>query len=345
MEGQIIDLETVDFVQKKKEMSIPLSYLPIKLSTNGKLGVPEVVYCRNFNTEDILTLSMLTNTIIPERMIAVINSFIYGDVNVANWPDKSIIELLVLMYINFFTPMLPQIAFPWNDEDIAWLEERKETKKIDALKKGIWVPRIDLDLRTLDIHQLDSHIQDTIVIKKKDGKGFNGTFLAYPKYGDALILQQMVKDRFEEEEKKYISLELLINSYSRYIESDKDTSELPPIDPNLYVSWQEFLVKKNVFIADATLAYYLQKIGTEDVSSYPIEKKIKLIKDPSFDDINISKKLSKHFGTLDFGISPNVKVHNPITGEEVTRGFQFRVDDILQALQSFDPDGYDISYD
>ena len=85
----IIDLEKLNVSQKKEEMTVPLSYLPFQLSTGGKLGVPETIYCRNFNTEDILTLSMLANSIMPERMVSVLNSIMYEQVNVAEWPDSS----------------------------------------------------------------------------------------------------------------------------------------------------------------------------------------------------------------------------------------------------------------
>jgi hypothetical protein len=68
------------------------------------------------------------------------------------------------------------------------------------------------------------------------------------------------------------------------------------------------------------------------------------VKDPQF-DITITNKLNKHYGSLDFGIDPDVEVLNPITNEKCTRRFQFRFNDILQAIRAFDADGYDISYD
>ena len=130
MAMDLIDLDKVEKMEIPLA-SVPLSYLPIELSTRGRLGVPKIVYCRNFNTEDILTLSMLSTTIIPERMIAVLNSILYGENNVALWPDKSIIELLVKVYANYFTPILPQVKFPWDESDIEWLKEHEEDKKLE----------------------------------------------------------------------------------------------------------------------------------------------------------------------------------------------------------------------
>jgi hypothetical protein len=283
----------------------------------------------------------------PERIVTVLNSIIYEKVNVAEWPDRCITELLVLIYNNFFTPILPQMAFPWDETDLEWLKAKGETKKIEALEKRMWVPRVDIDLRTLTVKKLGTDIKDTISISKKnpDGtKGFSVKFLSYPRYGDTLIIRKYTQEKFGEEEKKYSSIELLFDTYTKYFDEEKDTSTLPPLDTDLYFEWQEFLLRKNIFVSDSTLALYLLEVNGKDISKLPIEEKIAYLKDPSF-DVNISKKLNAHFGTMDFGIDPNVTVKNPITGEQTSRRFLFRLIDILQAIQSFDPDGYDVSYD
>lgn len=345
MNDKIIDLEKMNV--KKEVSSVPLSYLPFRLTAGGKLGVPEVVYCRNFNTSDMITLSMMTDNVIPERIIAVLNSLIYGEVDVSLWPDKCIIELLVFIYVNFFNPIISQIAFPWNDTDITWLEEHKQTEKLEGLKTKKWVPRVDLDLRTLKLKKLGEEIKDRIVIKKKNHEGKSeiiAKFLSYPRYGDSLILKKLTQEKYGELEKKYIGIESLFNTFNRYYEEDRDVSSLPPFDVPLYMEWQEMLLQKNIFLADATLALYLQEWRGQDISALSIEDRIPFIKNPEF-DIKMSQQLEKHFDSLDFGIDPEVMVANPITGEPCTRRFQFRLYDILQAIRSFDSNEYDISYD
>lgn len=347
MENQIIDLENVDFTKKKEEMSIPLSYIPIAMSTNGHLGVPEQVHCRNFSTSDLLTLSMVSNSIMPEKIVSVLNSIIYEKVDIADWPDKSIIELLVKLYVNFFTPSLPQVVFPWDETDIEYLKQNKDEDKVESLQKGIWVPRIDLDLRAIDIIPLKSNIKDKIHIRPKDTKGKvvgDIVFLSYPRYGDTLILKKLLSDKFDEEGKKYQQIETLVNTYSDYINDNKDTSQLSPIDPIEYMNWQEYMLQKNVFATNATLAYYIQEVNGEDVSSLNILDKIELLKNPLFDN-KVFKTLNSHFGKIEFGLNPEIKVYNPITGKPCIRRFQFRLHDIIQALQSLNTDEYDISYD
>ena len=341
----IVDLENV--VETPKLSKIPLSYLPIELSTNGKLGVPKVVYCRNFNTEDILTLSMLADNILPERVIAVLNSLMYGDVDISNWPDKTIIELLVQIYANYFTPIFLQVKFPWTQSDLDWLNER-DIKKAEQLEKGLWVPRIDIDLRTaVTINKLEEDIKDTVTITKKNKEGLpvlKAKFISYPRYGDVLILRKEIQDKFKDSDAKYSKVQRLSETYSTYIEEDKDLSTLPNLDMNEYLEWQNSELKKNIYLADATIALYLIEFNNEDVSTLPLSKKIDILKQPEFDVI-ISQRINKHYNSLKFGIDPIIHVKNPITGDMCDRRYSFRPYDVVQAIQSTEYDGYDISFD
>ena len=342
-----LDIDKREKMEIKSKKDIPLSYIPITLSTNGKLGVPKVVHCRNFNTEDLLTLSMMANSILPERVLTVLNSLIYEDVDVSTWPDKSIIELLVSIYSNYFTPIFFQIPFPWNDEDLQWLRANEQEDKAIQLEKKIWIPRIDLDLRTaVSIDTLEMDVKDTVTIKKKGNGGieFSAKFRAYPAYGDVLVLRKEVQDRFKEVESKYEKIKKLVNMYSTFLDQDKDITELPEMNMDEYMEWQTFELTKDIYVADATQALYLLEFNGEDLSQLTINDRIKYMKMPEF-NIHVSSKLDKHFESLKFGINPMIKVKNPITGQVSVRPYTFRPSDIVQAVQSAEFDGYDISYE
>ena len=349
MNKDLVDLDRVEKIDKKEVdiSSIPLSYLPIELSTHGKLGVPKVVYCRNFNTEDILTLSMLSTSIIPERMIAVLNSILYGKNDVALWPEKSIIELLLTIYANYFTPVLSQVKFPWDDSDIAWLKEHKEDKKIDLLQKKLWVPRVDVSIKdAITIQNLDEEVKETITIKHKNKEGkivFKAKFLSYPRYGDTLLLKKFMQDNYKDTG-KYDKVRLQAEQYSLFVDQGKDVSILPEINLEEYLEWQNSELQKEVALAKATQALYLLEYNDEDLRDKRIEEKIKYIEMPEF-DVVISEKLNNHYEKLNFGVLPQIKVKNPITGEVCVRRYVFRPSDIVSAIQSGESDEYDISYD
>jgi hypothetical protein len=349
MDRDLVDLDRVEKIDKKEVdiSSIPLSYLPIELSTGGRLGVPKIVYCRNFNTEDILTLSMLSTSIIPERMIAVLNSILYGKNDVSLWPDKSIIELLIQVYANYFTPILFQVKFPWDESDVEWLKEHKEEKKIDLLQKKLWIPRVDLDIRkAITIQKLDEEVKETITIKKKNREGkqiLAVKFLSYPRYGDTLILKKYVQDNFKDTD-KYDKVRLLAEQYSLYVDQGKDISTLPEMNLEEYLEWQNSELQREIALAKATQALYLLEYNGENLREKTLAEKIEYIGRPEF-DIIVSEKLNSHYEKLKFGVLPQIKVKNPITGEVCVREYVFRSDDIVSAIQSAEYDGYDISYD
>jgi len=346
MAMDLIDLDKVEKMEIPLA-SVPLSYLPIELSTRGRLGVPKIVYCRNFNTEDILTLSMLSTTIIPERMIAVLNSILYGENNVALWPDKSIIELLVKVYANYFTPILPQVKFPWDESDIEWLKEHEEDKKLELLQKGLWVPRVDLNItESITIQILDEDVKETLTIRKKNKEGkdiLKVKFLSYPRYGDTLILKKYMQDNYKDSG-QFDKVRIQAEQYSLFVEQDKDVSLLPEINIDEYLAWQTWELQKEVALAKATQALYLLEYNDTDLRERTIEEKINYINMPEF-DVVISTKLNNHYEKLKFGVLPQIKVKNPITGEVCVRHYVFRPDDIVSAVQSGESNGYDISYD
>ena len=343
--NEIKDLDSI--LPEHKTTTIPLGYIPIELSTQGKLGVPKILHCRNFSTSDLVGISMFNEEILPERIIDVLNSLIYEKVNVADFPDRVIIELIIRIYINYFTPILQEIVFPWDDTDIKWLEDREQTEKVNELKSGKWIPKIDLDLRRVRINYLDSDVKPYITVKKKNSQGnviFEVKFISYPKYGDVITLRKAVETKFVEEEKRYSKIRQAYQIRERYISEGRDISNFEPINDRDYLQWQLYEATRAKYAAKVAEALYLVKYNEIDLSKVSLEEKIKYIDSPLF-DVHLSKAVEDMYSKLDFGINPEVEIKNPITGEMCKRRFSFRFLDLLQALQSSKPYGYDISFD
>lgn len=357
--GQVLDLdapqgqavvpqnESTLLRQQQKTPIIPLGYIPIELSTGGKLGVPKVIYCRNFSTGDLVELSMFNDSILPERVIAVLSSLIYGQSNVAEWPDKCIIELLIRIYVNYFTPTLTQIAFPWDDTDVEYLRAAKRDADAEALETGRWIPRLDLDLRSVKIRSLDSEIKGFVTIRKRNTDGsplLEAKFIAYPKFGDLLVLRKAVADKFDAEDKAFARLTQQIETRDRYLNEGKDVSNLPPVLDTDYIKWQTYQIRKAVYMAKATRALSLVAYNGTDLTKKTLDERIAYVESPLF-DVTVSQKIDEQHEKLDFGVVPDVEVINPVTKQPCTRRFSFRFMDIVQAVLSSSSDGYDISYD
>lgn len=346
---KIIDLEQVPSpkVQQEETINIPMGYLPIQLSTNGKLGVPKTIHVRNFSTGDLVELSLYTKEMLPESLIRVLNNLILEKVDVAQWPDKIIIELLVKIYNNYFTPIIYDAIFPWNQEDLDYLEKQNRFEEAMALRQGQWNPTLDIDLRNLNVIDIDDTVKNLVVIRKKATETSNAVdakFLAYPRFGDILMINQAIEERFKEEDKKFAKIKQESEIRERYINEGRDMALIAPIDPSSFIGWQRYEAQKSLYIVKASQALYLMYFNGKDLSNATLEEKIQTISRPEF-DINIGKKIEEQYGKLRFGINPEMKVKNPISNEFCTRRFSFRILDIIQAVQSSESSEYDIFYD
>lgn len=320
----------------------PNGYVGIKMSTGGKLSVPKEVYARNFKTADLVNLSMYADEILPEHIIPALNSLLANDVNVGVWPEPCINELLIKIYANYFTPMLTSIEFPWNEEDIAYLNSLDKQDVIKSLESGSYVPRVDIDIRNLHTFDLDAKVKDYVVIKHKV-KGTSYKFVSYPRYGDGMELKKFVEENFEERDHRYDRIRRVMNIREKLLSEGK--IDIPEMDNKEYLEWQMWEAEKAVIMAKATQALYLVAIDNKDVSFEPLKNRIKYLEDPDIDTVGLGKKLNKTFEEIKIGFDPEVEINNPITKSKCKRRFSFRLLDVLQAVQSSESDEYDSYYD
>ena len=346
MEVQDLDIPIIN-TKITSKVAIPSGYIPIELSTNGKLGVPKVVHVRNFSTGDLVELSLYNKETLPENVIKVLNNLVYEKVDVSNWPDKIIIELMIKIYTNYFTPIVYDVVFPWSDEDIQFLESKNRFEEAMALKSGKWSPTLDLDLRTLDTIAIDDTVKSYITIRNRatsTTSALEVKFLSYPKFGDIITINKAMEERFYEEDKKYARIRQDSELRERYIQEGRNMELITPLDPGSYLAWQKYELRKSLYLMKAAQALYLTSFNGKDLSNSTLDEKISILDNPEF-DVNVGKAIEDQYSKLNFGINNNVKVKNPITGEFELRRFSFRFMDILQAIQSSKSPEYDIFYD
>lgn len=331
--------------EKKRAInSIPPGYIPVQLSSLGRFGVPETIHVKNFTTEFLVELAMASEEVLPARLISAVQSLIWEKgVLVERWPEKLVIELLLRIYSNFFTPVLASVNFPVLQADIDWLEARGQTQTIEDIKSGAYRPKTDLDLRKLDIVDLDPKIKDYVTFKSKTSE-FSVKLLAYTKLNDSLLIKKAIDEKFGELDRVYAKLKSTIDLRSSLISQER-YDNLPVIDPFELEAWQIHEAEKALYSLQIARAINLVEYNGRDISDLSIEEKVQLVeKDPLF-DATLAKKIDEQAGKISFGVSPEVEVLNPITREVCKRNFTFRYVDILQAVQLSDVDAYDISYD
>lgn len=324
---------------------LPPGYLEVRLSTKGKLGAPEVVHVRNFKVSDIVALSMVADNDIAAKLIDVLNDMIYENVDVSQWHEKEIEELMVYIFKTFYKSTLEDIDFPLTDKDYEILKERD---RYEDVKSGKWTPKTSIVIdKDVDIYDLPEDFNSKITVTNRR-TGFYCTF-NYVKYGDQLIIKRWLDSYYAEQEQRFRLLKSQIqinnNLLKKMQENPEVVSNFIPYNPEDEKAYSDYMTERLKTLSEIVRIISIVDYNGQDVSNLSVGDKYALIKDDARIDYGLISKLNKRQQKLKFGINPEVSMRSPITGEVVKRPFSFRLPIILQAMQLSGLDDYDDGYD
>jgi len=335
-------------VQKE---SMPLGYFPIELSTQGKLGAPKKFNVRNFKTSDLVDLSLTAEDDLPETVARMLDGMIYEkDVSVKNFHEKEVIEFLVKLYMIFFANEI-EVDFELNEDDHEYLKQSNSTeayeKMLEDLLSGKWNPQSMIILSNVETYDIDEKLSRKVTIKSK--KTDSEFTFSFPKFGDVIALKKALKVRFEKDDKRFASIKRMIqfqeSMEQRYRNGEDIDVKKIPIVPEYEVNqYKAYEIEKAVVAIDLVRAVQIIGYNGKNLEHASIEEKLKIVNTADLDHI-INTKLERHFQNLKFGIKPEIKMMNPITHTLESRGYSFRLVDILQAINAFESDEFDIVID
>ena len=333
---------------KKKEV-VPPGYIQIELSTKGKVGAPAIIHVRNFKVSEIITLSMTEMKDVPIRLISTLNDMIYEDVDVGQWHENEVIELMVYIFMTFYRGVIDDIPFPLNEEDLEYIANTEGGQdKLNAISEGKWVPKVSINIgRDVDTYDIDDNFTPNVTITNKK-TGFHVTF-GYIKYGDQLVIRKWLDSYFADDEERFASLKKKLE-YNRGINSQlKDSPEiidkLIPIDEDEQREYSDYVIRRTEVITEIARLISIIDYDGRDVSDMSVGEKYELMSNDARIDYNLVSKLAKRQDKMRFGLKPEVSMKNPITGEVVKRPLSFRIPGILQAMSVPRDDDYDDGFD
>lgn len=332
-----------------KESNIPSGYLKVELSTKGKLRAPATVHVRNFKVKDIISLSLTSEQDLPQRLIQILNEAIYEDVDVGEWHEKEVEELMFNIFATFYKSKLTDVVFPYTEEDLDFLRSSDVTKELyDGIISKEWTPRTTIDLNQ-DVHTYDlpEDFKPQITITNKK-TGFGVTF-DYIKYRDQIIIRKWIDKIYKNETFKFKKIEEQLNYNERLLIQSKEDpevlSKLIPIDPVLEDEYKEYLAKKLQTALEVVRIISICNFNGEDVSNLSIDEKYERFANDARIDYGMITKLEKRQSKQLIGLKPEVSMWNPIKNERCLRRFSFRVPSIIQAVQLLGDSDYDDGYD
>ena len=322
--------------EEEKGTEIPAGYIEINLSEKGKLGAPKSFHIRNFKMGELLTLSLSDDTSLPRRLISILNDMILEErIDVSNFHEKEVEELMVYIYINFYKNNLEDVVFPIEDSDIKYLEENKP-ELLQDIKDKKWIPRTNIVIaRDTDTYDISEEFNPNITIRNTD-TGFYVTF-GYVKYGDRLVVKKFLDDFYKDQEIKFARIK-------NQISLNNSSTNKVPLDPQEEKEYLEYISEKFETLSEVSRIVSVINYNGMDVSDMSLADKYELLSKDARIDYGMISKLASRQSKLLFGIKPNVRMINPFTNQPCERRFSFRIPLIIQALQISGTDKYDDGY-
>lgn len=329
LNNSIIKQSLSEYEQK---VDVPAGYVEINLSTKGKVGAPASFHIRNFKVGELLSLSLSDTAELPARLINILNGMIYEDVDVSQFHEREVEELMVYVYKTFYSNTLEDIVFPIEDDDVKWLEENNP-QLLQDIRDRKWTPRTTINITTdVDVYDIPDSFTSDITITNKS-TGFKVTF-GYIKYGDRLVVKSFLDDLYKEQEEKFAQFKKQINLNNSSITKT-------PLDPTLEKEYMDYVSERFEVLSDVSRLISIKDYNGVDVSELPLSEKYEIMANDARIDYGMIAKLSKRQNKTPIGIKPTIRMRNPITHQPCERRFSFRIPLIIQAIQVSGSDKYD----
>lgn len=329
---------------------IPAGYTEIRLSTEGLVGAPKVFHIRNFKTGDILALSLTVDNDLASRVIQILNEMIYEeDVDVSNFHEKEVEELLVRVYTSFTSKTISSIPYTLTDSDWNYVKQN-QPEVYEDIKNKKYTPTLSFNIEdAVETYDLPKNFNSNITIKNKV-TGFYVTF-SFIKYGDQITIKKWLDKYFEEKENLFRIHKSKIERNNKLMSQFEQTGDqqllekLLPINSEEDSNYKQYLSEKLQTLTEVLRVSSIVNYNGEDVSNLSIDEKYERFSKDAQIDYGMISKLDKKQRNIHFGLNPLIKVKNPITKEDSKMQFSFRLSTILQAIQLSGDAQYDDSID
>ncbi len=307
LHDQLKEKKTRERKKREPQNKPPNNYLPVKLSSIGKLNAPAIIYVRNYTGEDILDMSMITEDNALDTIVKVLNNMVFGGFDCSYLHQKEIEEILLNILINFWNSQI-DCTYPYTEEELDTCPDKEKVKRI---RKGDESLNITLTVDNLKTTSLLKEFEEPINITLQN----ETVQFVLPRVRNILIAKDYVEKKYAQEDSQY--------------ETDDQSSER-----------EEYLRNRNKDFLLVQQAQLLRKHNSKVLNT--LDEQIKCFKELS---INFWKAYNQTVEEkLDFGVNHDIEVVSPLTDKKITRRFQFRFLDFVPSLDSQDISEYTVTF-
>lgn len=336
--------ELVNKTEKKIEEQIPSSYIPIKLPSNGKLGV-EVLHFRDYTGGDVLDLNSVESNNNTKAIVTVLNRMCWEDYDVANLTPQDLNYILMVLHATFISNTISKKIY-LNEN----LPNGKEKGQKDFREN---VENVDIPIGTIpviylgkDINDKDLDTQIKIPFTITDPTTNNKFKFKLPTVKDNLIATAFVEEKFKEPLSKFTDIsqkvmEIENNSNFSELDQEEKLSELYSKDP---IRCEEYMnIMQTLGTETSKIVQALQIVSYNDNEITDTKEKLELYQNEipmgMWDIYEQVLEMNK------FGIQDTMEVYSENLGKSVTRRLGFQSLDFLPPTERKTSDRFVLSFD
>lgn len=318
----------MELEQKEKPVIIPPNYIPVKLSSLGKLNAPAIIHVKNYDFEHALDSSLTTDDNILETTVHILKGIIYENFDPLYFHIEEIKEILLNIYANFWSKKLREYNYPYEDDELNDKDCKPEIKE-RILKDKKFTPLVDIEIKNIETKVIDDEFKEPFFIN--DDELDKRYYFRLSRVYDIIKAKELSDEKFIKEKQQFSDVDKMVKEGI-----DIETQ----LEPERYKSYVKYIKDKTKFLSKVMQACFLVKVKGENLDT--LEKKMKYVTSIplpvwiKYDEIDVKYK--------QFGIDPNVKVISPLTGKEVVRRFQFRYVDFITSLELQDNSRYSVGF-
>lgn len=283
-----------------KDIAQESSYVPIKLSSVGKLGLPAVIHVRDYSYQDVIKLASAESAVgIKKALLDVLDQVIKEDIDLTALTSIDVLEILMTIQGTWYSPV---VEFPYFIDET--LPKEQLTNKENVSKA------------TISINSLTSipFPEDKSVPLTVTAPGIE-LIVDVPRFYHEVVVSNYMEELYAEQDNRMTAIEAKVKAKTH-----------TPAEYETLVKYKE---QKSLTEAKALQAIRILKHNGKELQT--LKERIECLEKVPYRVWQTTNYYIEH--ELRFGLNEKVTFVCEVTGKTLTRRFPFRIMDFLPSLE------------
>jgi hypothetical protein len=329
----------------KKELEIPMDFIPVKFDSNGRLGYSKILHFRDYTIDDMLLLDTADEKDQLKGVVQALNSMLWEkEFDCMNLHIKDLLTVVYTLHGSFISNKIEKEYY--KDDTLPEGDEEGQLSH----KSNIVSQEIPLScFKTKSIDQNDKGKALEVLFKEpfkvRDKVKNKDYYFIMPRVGHMITAYLHAEEKLYEKLREYSSIKRELKAISKIKSEEERDARYNLLEDERqeeYKGYKEVMKEYEHLFIKALKYQALSKIGDRELNT--IEEKI----DAGSTEVGTSlwaiyDDICKKY---DFGIKEEITFKSDAHhGESITRRFLPQILDFLPTANKTDSRRFDISFD